>query len=283
MKTILVIILSLFAVVPLIAQESTEVDNKIYRFTQTKAMPKEGLTAFHKTFISKFKSEGLTTAETELNLMLEFVVEKDGTFTNIRLIKGDEEAHQEAIRVLKTMPAWTPATHDGKAVRSIYVLPIKLILKNNVKEDQSIRSSTTKVETDFFEFECNQCSIRETGMSTVSYIIDNEYNVSEFRIDFTQVSEDIINSFGDDIDEMLDQVIFDEINGDPDITFKDIRFLNMSIKEFGAYSSGLRYPYEQVVFFYKNGYIVSICASASTRELAVKNMNTLKQTFKLKI
>ena len=274
MKNILLTILALFTALPLIAQEPTEVDDKIYRFAQTKAMPKEGLATFYKTFISKFKSDGLTTNETELNLRLEFVVEKDGTFTNIRLIKGDEEAGEEAIRVLKTMPAWEPATQSGKVVRLVYALPLKLSLKNNAKEEQTIRNPTVKVETDFFEFECNQCSIRETGLLTRDYRIENEDKLVEYQVSIMQMPEDM----AEDIIEMFNQDIQEQ-----NISVKDIVFLNMSMKEIGYYDGYLEHPYIQMISFYKNGYFINISAASHEPRLAVKYMNILKQSFKLNI
>jgi protein TonB len=54
------------------------------------------------------------------------VVEKDGSFTDIRVIRdgGYPEAGKEAIRVLKKMPNWKPAVHNGRSVRSQFALPI---------------------------------------------------------------------------------------------------------------------------------------------------------------
>lgn len=53
-----------------------------------------------------------------------FTVKADGSVGNIkikRMIDPDLEA--EAIRIVKKMPAWTPATKDGKAVDSTVDIP----------------------------------------------------------------------------------------------------------------------------------------------------------------
>lgn len=59
-----------------------------------------------------------------------FTVKTDGSIGNIkikRMIDPDLEA--EAIRVVKSMPAWTPATTDGKAVESTAEISIPFRLK----------------------------------------------------------------------------------------------------------------------------------------------------------
>lgn len=57
------------------------------------------------------------------NVFLNLIVEKDGSFSVIRVMKGlGFQCDQEAVRVVETMPAWQPARKDGKIVSSIYNL-----------------------------------------------------------------------------------------------------------------------------------------------------------------
>lgn len=59
-------------------------------------------------------------------VILEFVVEKDGTLTNIAVLKTpDRSLSDEAIRVLKTSPKWTPAKMRNKPIRLKYTLPVE--------------------------------------------------------------------------------------------------------------------------------------------------------------
>ncbi|WP_299288617.1 energy transducer TonB [uncultured Mucilaginibacter sp.] len=55
-----------------------------------------------------------------------FIVEKDGSLTDIKVIEGlSKEADEEAIRVLKESPKWLPMVlYNGVAVRHGYTLPI---------------------------------------------------------------------------------------------------------------------------------------------------------------
>lgn len=58
-------------------------------------------------------------------VILSFIVEADGTLTNISIEKGVSPAlNNEAIRIVKAMPHWIPATHHGDKVRSGCKLPI---------------------------------------------------------------------------------------------------------------------------------------------------------------
>ena len=54
-----------------------------------------------------------------------FVVEKDGSITDVRVIKSRDPAlDHEAVRVVKSMPRWTPGKIDGAAVRVEYQVPV---------------------------------------------------------------------------------------------------------------------------------------------------------------
>jgi len=65
-----------------------------------------------------------------LFIELIFVIEKDGSMTDIRMIsKGDKALEKEAIRVLKAMnKKWTPGKVNGEIVRSEKRLPIQINL-----------------------------------------------------------------------------------------------------------------------------------------------------------
>lgn len=58
-------------------------------------------------------------------VVLEAVVEKDGNITNIKIIKSIDLLHDEdAIRIIRKMPKWTPAKQNGKIVRCKILIPI---------------------------------------------------------------------------------------------------------------------------------------------------------------
>lgn len=58
-----------------------------------------------------------------------FVVEKDGSLTDIRILRDlGNGCGEEAVRIVKTMPKWIPAKQRGKEVRMQYNLPVKFTL-----------------------------------------------------------------------------------------------------------------------------------------------------------
>ena len=59
-----------------------------------------------------------------------FIVEKDGTLTNVKVPDSVHPAlDAEGIRLIKAMPKWTPAQLKGQAVRSKIVQTIPFRLK----------------------------------------------------------------------------------------------------------------------------------------------------------
>ena len=62
-----------------------------------------------------------------------FVVETDGTLTNIEVVKGvGGGCSEEAVRVVKMMPNWIPGENGGKKVRTSFTLPVKFKLHNDL-------------------------------------------------------------------------------------------------------------------------------------------------------
>jgi protein TonB len=56
---------------------------------------------------------------------LSFMVEKDGTLSNIKVLKGaEEDLDREALSVLNLSPKWNPGTQRVKPVEVSYAIPI---------------------------------------------------------------------------------------------------------------------------------------------------------------
>ena len=59
-----------------------------------------------------------------------FVVEPDGSITNVKVIRGiGGGCDEEAVRVVKMMPKWIPGNQRGKPVRVQFNMPIKFTLQ----------------------------------------------------------------------------------------------------------------------------------------------------------
>ena len=63
-------------------------------------------------------------------VFITFVVEKDGRIDNVELLRGiGSGCDEEAMRVIKSMPKWSPGMTNGEPVRVQYNLPIKFALQ----------------------------------------------------------------------------------------------------------------------------------------------------------
>ena len=59
-----------------------------------------------------------------------FVVERDGSITDVNILRGvDPSLDREAMRVVKSMPKWTPGKQNGSAVRVKYQFPVSFRLQ----------------------------------------------------------------------------------------------------------------------------------------------------------
>ena len=68
----------------------------------------------------------VTSATVKGRSIIEFVVEKDGTVSDFKVVRSlSKECDEEAIRVLKTMPKWKPGRERGKPVRVKYTVPVQ--------------------------------------------------------------------------------------------------------------------------------------------------------------
>ena len=65
----------------------------------------------------------------EGTVYIAFIVEKDGSITNAKVIKGlGKPCDMEALRVIRAMPKWIPGTQKGNPVRVQFNMPIKFKL-----------------------------------------------------------------------------------------------------------------------------------------------------------
>ena len=63
-------------------------------------------------------------------VIMQFIVEKDGTLTNFKVTKGPGGGTtEEAVRVMQKSPKWKPGVKDGKPVRVQYGAPIEFTYK----------------------------------------------------------------------------------------------------------------------------------------------------------
>jgi len=63
-------------------------------------------------------------------VICQFVVNRDGSIVDVEVVRPvDPSLDKEAIRVIKSMPSWSPGKQRGKSVRVKYTLPVNFRLQ----------------------------------------------------------------------------------------------------------------------------------------------------------
>ena len=103
-----------------------EVVDEIFTIVEEQPSPRGGLKAFYDyvssniQYPAKARRMGL-----EGRVFVEFVVEKDGSLTDIKVAKGiGGGLDEEAVRVISGAPKWNPGKQRGREVRVRMVMPI---------------------------------------------------------------------------------------------------------------------------------------------------------------
>jgi len=108
---------------------TTNVDDGVKTTSRLDVMPQYpgGIENFYKYVGRNFKTpEDELASGTMIRVVVSFVIEKDGSMTDIQVIQNPGYGlDKEAIRVLKSLKVkWSPGFIAGQAVRTAYNLPI---------------------------------------------------------------------------------------------------------------------------------------------------------------
>jgi TonB family protein len=101
-----------------------------YTVIEESAAPREGIAAFYG-FIGKNIAYPKQARKQKIQgkVFVEFIVERDGSVTKVKTIKGiGGGCDEEAERVIALSPKWIPGRQRGKTVRQKMVLPINFKL-----------------------------------------------------------------------------------------------------------------------------------------------------------
>ena len=84
-----------------------------------------GEKAFHR-FLAKNLKWPKTNEDVQRKVIVSFVVEKNGTLTNIIIVRSlGILFDKEALRIIKLSPHWIPAKVNEKPIRSKFYIPIQ--------------------------------------------------------------------------------------------------------------------------------------------------------------
>jgi periplasmic protein TonB len=85
-----------------------------------------GISKFREWMIYNIRLSNITgQKKISGTILITFIVDIDGEVTNVTVQKGiSPEIDNEAVRIVKSSPRWTPGRQQGLPVRIIYKLPL---------------------------------------------------------------------------------------------------------------------------------------------------------------
>ncbi|SMG25340.1 protein TonB [Marivirga sericea] len=107
--------------------------DEIFMIVEQAAEPVGGVRAFY-AYVGDQLRDNYPAAASRMNIegvvYIQFVIEKDGSITQVQAVKGIGGGCDElAVRVVENSPKWIPGKQRGRAVRSRKVIPIRFVLK----------------------------------------------------------------------------------------------------------------------------------------------------------
>jgi protein TonB len=107
-------------------EEPKEEVDEIFTVVEESATPKGGMQAFYEYVGKKLKYPAQARRMgTEGKVFVQFVINKDGSISDVVAIKGiGAGCDEEAVRIIQSAPPWTPGKQRGKPVKQRMVLPI---------------------------------------------------------------------------------------------------------------------------------------------------------------
>lgn len=108
-----------------------ETVEEIFTIVEARPEPIGGIKAFY-TYVSENMKYPARAKRLGVSgrVFVQFVVEKDGSLTDVIIIKGiHEDCDSEAVKVIENAPKWAPGKQRGNPVRVYQTLPIMFVLK----------------------------------------------------------------------------------------------------------------------------------------------------------
>ena len=110
----------------IIGVDDGDEENRIYTIAEEQPQFPGGNTALMQWLQNNMRyPQSALDAGIGGRVIVQFVVEKDGSITNAEVLRGiDPALDNEALRLVRAMPKWTPAKNNGQPVRFRFNLPV---------------------------------------------------------------------------------------------------------------------------------------------------------------
>lgn len=115
--------------IPMANDFPVEEDTTVYKNVELMPEFPGGMSEMN-SFITKalrFPAVSCYEGRIQGRVVLSFIVEKDGTLSYIKVIRGLHSLlEKEAIRIIESMPKWIPGKQNGQPVRVQFFLPMNI-------------------------------------------------------------------------------------------------------------------------------------------------------------
>ncbi|WP_294247284.1 energy transducer TonB [uncultured Chryseobacterium sp.] len=102
-------------------------ENQVYTEVEQTAEFPGGINSFRNKVASNFDGSAMNGDEGTVKTEITFVVERDGSITDVKASGGNSDFNAEAIRTIKSIKnKWTPAKINGQSVRYRFRLPLTM-------------------------------------------------------------------------------------------------------------------------------------------------------------
>ncbi|GAA4378820.1 hypothetical protein GCM10023186_15710 [Hymenobacter koreensis] len=104
----------------------TDRSKQIYTYVEQMPQFPGGMPGLHNYLVQNLKYPELAQRnQVEGKVFVNFVVRQDGSINDVKVQKGiGAGCDEEAVRVIKAMPAWTPGKQNGRVVNVQYTVPV---------------------------------------------------------------------------------------------------------------------------------------------------------------
>jgi TonB family protein len=119
-----------------LTQDKLKAEEKVYKEVETMPSYPGGDEALYKYLMENIKyPEEAKAKNIQGTVFSTYVIEKDGSVTNVKLLRGiGGGCDEESIRVISSMPKWSPGMDKGKPVRVQFSLPINFKLDSKTEK-----------------------------------------------------------------------------------------------------------------------------------------------------
>jgi len=170
MKKFAIVLLSFL--LPMLALAQNVADS-VYLFPSENATFVGGDSAAMLFVKNNLNSSKLPAENLKNTIYVKFIVEKSGAVSSPKILKGISQLFDdEVLRMVMSMPAWTPAKHEGQIVRSEVVFPISI--KSNVSE--------VVVDTTFLSKNWKRTAIDSAAYYRIRKMIGPKFKIQYYLI-----------------------------------------------------------------------------------------------------